>query len=319
MINHKTIAEHFMDSCVKYIEVLMMKKTFALSLLILLTITANTGCASSQDVSEPEPSVVSESPQAPTPPNTYLPQVMIGGAVYVLHGNPYLEIESLPESYYKGQILSTVPLSEKPTKNGEANFNVEEGMPYASYGKGYIVLWNDVWTLFVTPDDYLRDAMPTPGIVGGAPISAPTLDVELITGESKNQRVEALKLTTSWSVSYEDGSGIGYEADSPHPLQLRKNAFDEATLSLNNVSGEIVLHFSGDYPPQSITAQRWPTKFAYDGQDSSKHIDDGEPVALSGNSIYTDDDGSNYIYEISASWPEGRSHYTFRVFTGRQD
>ena len=117
---------------------------------------------------------------------------------------------------------------------------------------------------------------------------------------------------------YEDGTGSGYEADSPHPLQLQHSAFDEATLCFTNVSAEIALQFSDEYPPHSITAQRWPSEYAYGSQDIQEHLNSSEHVAVSGSSIHLDDDGHNYIYEISATWQGGSSRYTFRVFTGRQ-
>jgi len=243
---------------------------------------------------------------------------MIDDVIYVLHDNPYLGIESLPESYYKGRILSTVSLSEIPTMNGEANFNVEVGMPYAGYGNGYIVLWNDVWTLFVTRNDLVEGVKPTPRIVGGTPEKAPVLEVALINDNSSEQRVETLQLTTSWSVNYEDGTSTGYEADSPHPLQLQQTSFAEATLYITNLSAEIVLQFSDDYPPQTVTVQRWLSEYAYGSQNIQEHLGNSERITLSGSSIHVDDDGHNYIYEICATWINGKSWYSFRVFTGRQ-
>jgi len=300
-----------------------LKKTIAICLIVLFVLSANVGCMSSQSIDYPENQENAESPQPPHAPNTRLPQVMIDDVIYMLHGDPYLDIDYLPESYYKGQILSTVSLTDVPTMNGEANFNIDVGMPYSSYGDGYIVLWNDVWTLFVTENALVEGVRPTPQIVGGTPKKAPKLEVSLLNKDAhEQQRVETLQLTTSWGVSYQDGTGTGtgtgYEADSPHPLQLQQTEFAEATIYYTNLSAEIILQFSDDYPPQTITVQRWPSEYAYGSQDIQEHLGNSEHVTLSGSSIHVDDDGHNYIYEVSATWLEGRSFYTFRMFTGRQ-
>jgi len=311
-------AEQIQKESVKYTEVISLKKTIAICLFVIFLLSANVGCTSSQSIDYPQNPENAENPQTPNAPNARLPQVMIDDVIYMLYGDPYLGIENLPESYYKGQILSTVSLTEVPIMNGEANFNVEVGTPYAIYGDGFIVLWNGVWTLFVTENALTEGAMPTPRIVGGTPEKAPKLDVSLLNKGIHEQRVETLQLTTSWSISYEDGTGTGYEADSPHPLQLRQTAFTDATLYFTNTSAEIALHFSDDYPPLTITVQRWPSEYAYDSQDIQEHLGNGEHVTLSGSSIHVDDDGHNYIYEVSATWLAGRSFYTFRMFTGRQ-
>ena len=220
---------------------MILKKIIALCFTVLSIIIVYAGCASSQLNTTSQSPENTENQQSPNSPNTYLPQVMINDVVYMLYGDPYLDIEYLPENYHSGQILSTVSLTKKPTMNGEANFDVEVGMPYASYGNGYIVLWNNVWTLFVTENDLAGGIMPTPRIVGGTPEKAPMLHAALVNDNSPTQSVEALQLTTSWHISYEDGAGTGYEADSAHPLQLQQDAFGEATLYLTNVDAKIVL------------------------------------------------------------------------------
>jgi len=169
------------------------------------------------------------------------------------------------------------------------------------------------------PQEVIDDeGVPTPQIVGDTPEKAPMLGVSLLSEGVQEQLIEALQLTTSWRVIYEDGTGTGYESDSPHPLQLRQTAFDEATLYFSNLSAEIMLQFSDDYPPQTLTVQRWPSEYAYGSQDIQEYLGDCEHVTLSGNSIQVDDDGHNYIYEVIATWPDGRSYYSFRMFTGRQ-
>jgi len=85
------------------------------------------------------------------PPSTYLPSVIIDDQMYYFCGYKIGDIE-IGESDIAGTIMSTVPLSSRPTKNDEANFNVQD-MPYAKYEKGYVVFWNDEWSYFVKIDD----------------------------------------------------------------------------------------------------------------------------------------------------------------------
>jgi len=231
-----------------------------------------------------------------------------------MHGNPFLKIEYLPESLYKGQIQSTVPLTERPTVNDEANFNVEPSMPYASYGDGYIVLWLDVWTLFVTLSDLEKGVRPTPRIVDGAPENAPGLDVLLKTENSREQRIQTLQLSTSWFVDYEDGTGTGGEADALHPLHLSLlRDFDKATIRLDAQNGTIELDFSDDYPPDSVSFQRWDTSYAREDQDIMDSTINSEPIDVNDNIIHISDDGSDYIYAVYARWSNGSSSYTFQV------
>ena len=50
------------------------------------------------------------------------------------------------------KIISTVPLSEIPKENGQANFG-EVGSLYTKHGSGVAVLWNGSWSLFATFDE----------------------------------------------------------------------------------------------------------------------------------------------------------------------
>ena len=297
----------------------MLKKTIALCLIAILILPTCVGCASpilnkhTPSIKNAENTQVTISPDSP---NTYLPQVMIDDVIYMIHGDPYLSIDYLPESFYKGQILSTVSLSERPTINGEANFNVEEGTPYASYGDGYIVLWNDVWTLFVTENALAEGVMPTPRIVGDTPEKAPKLYVVLKNDNTIEQRVEALQLTTSWSISYEDGTGTGYDSDSAHPLQVHPNDYTDVTLYPDGPTGSIEMQFSDNYPPQSISIQRWPAEYATGGQNIEDAVNRSEFISVTDNVFTISDDGKNYIYEVYATWTNGNSHYSFQTVSG---
>jgi len=316
-----------------------MKKAFIVAVLMALLLSVTTACVrevisendESLDITpsptENQPKTGSLStPRDSSSPNTFLPQLMINDVIYFLYGDPYTNIPNLPESYYKGYIESTVLLSQKPAVNGQANFDVEIGAPYAKYGNGYIVQWNDIWTVFVTENDLLSGVTPTPQkIISNAPEHAPTLDVILTPGKSQQQRVVAKQLTTSWMIEYEDGTGNGYDSDSPHVLQLKPMEFDEPTLLLFIGDGIVELQFSDDYPPESVSVQRWKHSWGYLNKKYSNveynkerlayAIGFGESVEINGNTICIENDGSDYIYEINVIWPNGTVYYTFRTIS----
>ena len=312
-----------------------MKRERVLAIILLMLLSAFVGCHSSENFDNggihtddsirdtgdstrdtDDPIQVTDDAGdtlATNPPNTYLPQVMIDGVIYYLYGDPYLS-GSIPEFSYTGTILSTVPLSQRSSSNGQANFDVDIGAPYARYGDGYAVLWQGVWTLFVTESDLLGGAAPTPRqILRDAPEKAPRLKVTLVEDNSPEQRVQAIQLTTSWSIVYEDGTGTGFESDSAHPLQIRPADFEVATLEIGEADGEIVLQFSDNYPPQSITARRWNAMYAVGSQDIRNVIDNDEPVDINDNIITFTADACDYIYEIHAAWSNGSSYYAFRT------
>ena len=148
------------------------------------------------------------------------------------------------------------------------------------------------------------------------PEKTPFLDVNLVTvhanGNSQTQisrDVRAAQLTNSWYVVDKKGNGSGYSADSFHPLQ-KQDGYGDVTLNLNN-SGVITLVFSDNYPPQSVSVQRWNAEYA--GTDSIDVWNKGESVNMNGNMFQISDDGNDYIYEIYAKWQEGDSWYVFRI------
>ena len=89
----------------------------------------------------------------PNAPNVQTPQIMVNGTVYYLYGGKGPDIE-VAENDYLGKVLSTVRLSQKAAKDGQANFG-KKGAPYAKYGDGIVVLWNEKWTLFVMEEGLL--------------------------------------------------------------------------------------------------------------------------------------------------------------------
>lgn len=85
----------------------------------------------------------------PDAPNAMVPSIMYEGILYRTTG------KSIPaevdESAIVGEIGSVVPLSQLPTKDGEANFG-EIGDPYAITSDGLLVIMNHEWVIFETYD-----------------------------------------------------------------------------------------------------------------------------------------------------------------------
>lgn len=150
----------------------------------------------------------------------------------------------------------------------------------------------------------------------GVPNKTPLLDVNLVivnvSGDSGTQisrDVRALQLTNDWYIVDENGDGVGYNADSFHPLQ-KPDGYDDVPLNLTG-SGTVTLSFGDNHPLQSVSVQRWNAEYA--GTDSADIWDKGEPINVVGNSFQISDDGIDYIYEVYAKWNEGDSWYVFCI------
>ena len=85
----------------------------------------------------------------PDVPNAMMPSIMYEGILYRTTGKAIpAEVD---ESAIVGEIGSVVPLSQLPTKDGEANFG-EIGDPYAITSDGLLVIMNHEWVVFETYD-----------------------------------------------------------------------------------------------------------------------------------------------------------------------
>ena len=83
-----------------------------------------------------------------SPPNTYLPQIMHDGVLYYLDSKVENDIEfELTED--TPRIKTTVPLTQIPQENGQANFG-DVDAPYVVFEDGLYVLWNNKWTHFIS-------------------------------------------------------------------------------------------------------------------------------------------------------------------------
>jgi len=162
------------------------------------------------------------------------------------------------------------------------------------------------------PNQFSR-VPPAPKILGGVPASVPTLDVIYTSDNAPQQRVQTAKLTSSWFVDYEDGTGLYSHADAFHPLSLDTDSYAEITIQVGGGSGVIELQFSDDYQPSSVSVQHWRAEHATGRRDITELLDKGELVEISNGSIHVTADGQDYIYEVYAQWPNGSSFYAFRT------
>lgn len=81
----------------------------------------------------------------PDTPNAMVPSIMYEGSLYRTTGKAIpAEVD---ESAIVGEISSVVPLSQLPSKDGEANFG-QIGDPYAITSDGLLVIMNHEWVIF---------------------------------------------------------------------------------------------------------------------------------------------------------------------------
>ena len=168
------------------------------------------------------------------------------------------------------------------------------------------------------------EEVEVPG-TSGAPELPPQLNVALFNiglPDKPAQSVQALQLSASWLVFDENGIGSGIEADAPHPLQMKLDAYDRAALLINNAICDCIdwrdkiaveLIFGDNYPPDSVSVVRWNSSLLTGRQDIEDIVNKGETVEVDENTFPVLVDENNYVYAIYAEWPEGRSTYAFRT------
>lgn len=131
-------------------------KRFVSIFLFVLIIVGIVGCGKKEQV-------------VPDTPNAMVPSIIYEGIRYRTTGK---EIPAeVDESAIVGRISSVVPLSQLPTKEGEANFG-EVGDPYAMTSEGLLVLMNNDWVSFVLFDDTDKE------IIEGNTIIRPIIESE---------------------------------------------------------------------------------------------------------------------------------------------
>ena len=104
-----------------------MKRQFAV-ILLLISILSLSGCH-----------------KEPSTPKALVPSIMYNGEIYCSTGKQMPG--EVAEDAIIGEITSTVPLSQWPEEDGQANFDFL-GAAYAYTSVGLVAFIDNVWTLF---------------------------------------------------------------------------------------------------------------------------------------------------------------------------
>ena len=81
----------------------------------------------------------------PSTPKALVPSIMYNGEIYCSTGKQMPG--EVAEDAIIGEITSTVPLSQWPEEDGQANFDIL-GAAYANTSDGIVVFIDNEWTLF---------------------------------------------------------------------------------------------------------------------------------------------------------------------------
>ena len=148
----------------------------------------------------------------PDTPNTMVPSIIYEGDLYRTTGK---EIPAeVDESAIVGEISSIVPLTQLPTKEGEANFG-QIGDQFAITSNGLLVKMNHEWVVFE-----LSEA----GITDGAPLAPadPDLDIESVS------HLEVMSGLTGQKITIKDADSVQKVKDDIESLKYeKKNAVEE--------------------------------------------------------------------------------------------
>ncbi len=130
--------------------------------------------------------------------------------------------------------------------------------------------------------------------------------------------VEACRGSTSWLYWKEDGSGAGIQADSMHPLQMKKYM---TPLCLLSDTDSLRAYLQFGTVPGAVRVQCWSDRYwdRYDAKAEPVEViklmvdHDGEEIAPV---FFIQLKDGNYIYEVAAEWNhpekyEGTAYYSF--------
>lgn len=174
-------------------------KKYTSIILVALCILFIAGCSKNEHV-------VSDTP------NTMVPSIIFEGNLYRTTGK---EIPAeVDESAIVGEISSIVPLTQLPTKEGEANFG-QTGDQLAITSNGLLVKMNHEWVVFE-----LSEA----GITDGAPLAPVDSDLDL---ESVSH-LEVMSGLTGQKITIKDADSVQKVMDDIESLRYeKKNAVEE--------------------------------------------------------------------------------------------
>ena len=140
-------------------------------------------------------------------PNALVPTVMVDDVLYsIADREVFVNAE---DSEILGRITSTVPVSELPTENGQANIPFQDA-PYARFKNGVVLLMDGKWTFFEPRDKPPELPSPTaePTVV---PAQTPQPNLEL--AKLQEERHQAHLTNFAEYPRGEDGFATEYEGD----------------------------------------------------------------------------------------------------------
>lgn len=117
----------------------------------------------------------------------------------------------------------------------------------------------------------------------------PTLKVSY-----ENKSIDAEMGTSSWTITYSDGTNTSTETDTAGPVELVKDA------SPLKVSPESTIKLDFSNEPKEVIVNIW---------EEDKQLE--QP--LTGMEIITPEMEGLVIYEVIATWEQGIVHYAFLV------
>jgi len=161
------------------------------------------------------------------------------------------------------------------------------------------------------------------------PESSPSLYISVGAEGTELHRIRAAQGTTSWFPAFafmdripdrRHRSGLWLEASGEHPLDFWSETwecidFNAFRADVGSGSNNIEVRLDFGFPPTSLSVRRWSTEFI--GM-ASEMWNTYEVIEVTGNVFFIHNDGSDYIYEVVASWAHGEhsfgnASYTFRL------
>ena len=108
---------------------------------------------------------------------------------------------------------------------------------------------------------------------------------------------------SSWLVDKGDGSSSATLRCGFHPLDAAGSIPE-----IKQAAGPEKINISFSLSPSSLSVRRWKDSCA---GNAEKYDKASEIVAADENTIIVTNDGTGYIYEVRAKWPQGEAQYAF--------
>lgn len=147
------------------------------------------------------------------------------------------------------------------------------------------------------------------------PPSAPQLYVVFKSDYCDTEPVRAVQSSANWMVVNEDGEGMGFSSQGINLWDMNHRGLTEGIINLYSINGEIELYFAYNYPPDTVTVQRWTSAHVTSDFGIDDDIYNGaEIIEILGNTIpFTNYNGHDYIYKVYATWGNNNVTYYFRT------